>query len=128
MRMRFLLLLCAPLWLAGCATEATFTNLTSSQLQRNPQNQYLVEVAMSSQQQSLRWDSIRPQIVVDKSYYPMHLTPLMKNRWEGYIPVPPSVSVVHYHYKFDYLYNAFGSPKSDSATSAEYTLRIVEAQ
>ena len=128
MTKKSLLALCALVLLAGCATNATFTNLTPSQEPRNAQNLYPVEVSMTSQQQSLRWDSIRPQIVVGTEYYQMHSTALMRNRWEGSIPVPPNVNVVHYHYKFDYLYNAFGSPKPDSATSPEYSLRIVEGQ
>ena len=124
MSKRFLPLCFAPLFLAGCTS--VFTNLTPTVQPRNTNNLYSVEVAMTSRQQSLRWDSIRPQIVVGKDYYPMRPTPMMTNRWEGLVPVPPGTDQVHYHYKFDFDYNAFGSPRPDSATSPEFTLKISE--
>jgi hypothetical protein len=83
-------------------------------------------VEMTSRQPSLRWDSIRPQIVVGNDYYPMKPTPMMTNRWEGLVPVPAGADNVRYHYKFDFDYNAFGSPRPDSARSPEYTLRVTE--
>jgi hypothetical protein len=121
---KILPLLIVPLLMGGCA--ATFTNLTPRQQVRNSNNLYPVEVALNSRQQTLRWDTIKPQIVVGAEFYPMHPTPLITNRWEGAIPVPPDVSVVHYRYKFDFKANAFGPPQSDSASSADYTLRIVD--
>lgn len=121
---RVLLLSLAPLLLAGCTS--TFTNLTPLHQTRNNNNLYPVEVAMSSRQQSLRWDSIRPQIVVGNETYPMRATSLMTNRWEGLVPVPPGTSLVHYRYKFDFDYNSMGKAKPDSAMSREYTLRIGE--
>ncbi len=126
MRKQFLPLCLAPVLLVGC--NATFTNLTPQQQPRNTNNLYTVEVAMASRQETLRWDSIKPQIVVGTDFYPMRPTPLMTNRWEGLLPVPAGVDLVHYRYKFDYNCNALGKPRPDSATSAEYTLRIIEAQ
>jgi hypothetical protein len=124
MSKKFLPLLFAPLLFVGCTS--TFTNLTPLQQSRNANNLYPVEVSMDSRQQSLRWDSIRPQIVVGNDYYPMHSTRLMTNRWEGLVPVPPSENSVRYRYKFDFDYNAFGGPRPDSAISPEYTLKITE--
>jgi hypothetical protein len=121
---RFLPLLFAPLLLAGCTS--TFTNLTPLHQTRNVNNLYPVEVAMTSRQQTMRWDSIRPQILIGTYSYPMRPTTLMTNRWEGLVPVPPGSSTVHYRYKFDYNYNAMGSPRTDSALSQEYVLRIAE--
>jgi hypothetical protein len=121
---RFLVILFAPLLLAGCTS--TFTNLTPLHQTRNANNLYPVEVAMTSRQQSLRWDSIRPQIVVGSESYPMRPTTLMTNRWEGLVPVPPGETLVHYRYKFDFDYNSVGRAKPDSALSQEYTLRIAE--
>jgi hypothetical protein len=113
------------LLLAGCA--ATFTNLTPQIQERDAvNNQYPVEVALDCSQQSLRWESIRPRIIVGNQSYPMSPTPLMTNRWEGYIPVPPGKGVIRYHYKFDFECNAFGKPQADSAVSPEYVLRIKE--
>jgi hypothetical protein len=121
---RILPILFAPLLLAGCT--ATFTNLTPSQQPRNTNNLYQVEVALATRQQSLRWESIRPQIMVGNDYYPMRPTLLMTNRWEGLLPVPQGVNLIHYRYKFDYNYNAFGPPKPDSATSPEYSLKVLD--
>src|SRR5690349_16280503 len=93
-----LLVLCLPLLMSGCT--ATLTNLTPQQQVRNANNLYPVEVALATRQQSLRWDSIKPQIVVGNEFYKMRPTPLMTNRWEGLVPVPAGSSVVHYRYKF----------------------------
>ena len=120
---KILPLLLLPLLLAGCT--ATFTNLTPKQQVATANNLYPVEVAFHSRQQTLRWDTIHPQIVVDTQFYPMRPTLKMSNRWEGLIPVPAGTTVIHYHYKFDYLNNAFGPAEPDSASSPEYTLRIL---
>ncbi len=119
---RMLPILIAPLLLAGC--NATFTNLTPTQRTRSTNNLYQVEVALASRQQTLRWDSIRPQVVVGSEYYPMRPTPLMSNRWEGLVQVPAGVNQIRYRYKFDYSYNAFGAPRNDRALSPEYTLKV----
>lgn len=121
---RMLFGLFAPLLLAGCTS--TFTNLTPLHQTRNANNSYPVEVAMNSRQQTLRWDSIHPQIMVGNEVYTMRPTNLMTNRWEGLVPVPAGTSLVHYRYKFDFNYNAMGKPKADSALSPEYTLKISE--
>jgi hypothetical protein len=122
MMKKLLPLVWLPLVLAGCAT--TFTNLTPLQQPRNANNLYAVEVAFNSRQQTLRWETIQPQVVVGKDFYPMHPTPLMKNRWEALIPVPAGAGLVHYQYKFEFEYNALGKPKADSANSPTYTLKI----
>ena len=113
-----------PLLLTGC--QATFTNLTPHQQVRNDNNLYPVEVALDSRQQTLRWETIRPQLVIGTQFYSMRPTLLMSNRWEGLVPVPAGSNLVHYRYKFDYNYNAMGKPKSDSALSPEYTLMVVD--
>ena len=113
-----------PLLLAGCT--ATFTNLTPKQQLRNANGLYPVEVAFNSRQQSLRWDSIHPQIIVGSEVYPMKPTLVISNRWEGLVPVPAGVNAVKYRYKFDYLQNEFGPPSQNSASSQNYVLRILE--
>ncbi len=110
------------LLLAGCATQ--LTNLTPQLRTRNADNQYLVEASFNSRQQTVRWHTIRPQIAVGADFYPMRPTPLMTNRWEGYLPVPQGTSQVRYHYKFDFEYNKLGKPGNDTALSPEYILRI----
>ncbi len=122
MTKKFLPVLFLPLLLAGCATA--FTNLTPLQQARNANNLYPVEVAMDSSEQAIRWDSIRPQILVGPDAYPMRPTLLMTNRWEGLVPVPPGLASVKYRYRFDYEVNSFGKPKPASRVSPEYTLRI----
>jgi hypothetical protein len=121
---RFLLFSLAPLLLAGCT--ATFTNLTPQRQVRNANNLYPVEVALDSRQETMRWESIKPQIVVGSEFYSMRPTLLMTNRWEGLVPVSAGTNLVHYRYKFDYQYNAMGNPRPDSAFSPEYTLQIIE--
>ena len=119
-----ILMVSPVLLLTGCA--ATFTNLTPLQQSRKANNLYPVEVALISQQQSLRWDSIHPYVLVNGQLYEMRQTPLMTNRWEGFVPVPAGANAAAYRYKFDYLFNNFNSqPKPDSAYSPEYRLKII---
>jgi len=114
------------LLLTACSTPGTFTRLSSTQQPRNPDNMYPVECAFSSQQQSLRWDSIQPFITVDGQAYPMRKVPVVRNRWEGLVPVPPTKNAVTYRFKFDYLYNSFGKePQRDVALSPAYELTII---
>jgi len=121
---KFLPLL-SVLLLTGCA--ATFTRLSALQQPRNPNNLYPVEVAFNSQQQSLRWESIQPYILVNGELHPLHPVPLVKNRWEGLVRVPPEANSVVYRFKFDYKYNNLGTtPKSNSAFSPAYKLTIVD--
>ncbi len=122
MTKKLLPLVLLPLLFAGCTS--TFTNLTPLQQPRNPNNLYPVEVAFNSRQQSLRWETINPQVVVGNDFYPMRQTPLMQNRWEALLPAPANVNVLHYRYKFDFEYNAIGPRKADSASSPVYTMKI----
>lgn len=110
--------------LAGCAAQ--ISNLSPTQQVRNPNNLYPVEVAFNSQEQDLRWDSIKPKIVVAGQSYDMKPTMLMSNRWEGLVPVPPDSNLIHYHYRFDFDTTGFGKIVPDSAVSPEYSLKVVE--
>jgi hypothetical protein len=121
---KFLVLLGVPLLLAGCAT--TLTNLTPQQQVRNADNLYPVEVALATRQQTLRWETIRPFVVVGSEFYPMRPTLLMTNRWETLIPMPAHTNIVQYRFKFDFECNAMGPPKSDSALSPAYTLQVLD--
>jgi len=115
------------LLLAGCSTTATFTRMTPSVQPRNADNLYPVEVAFDSSEQALRWDSVRPFVLVQGQAFPLRQVPVVKNRWEGLVPVPPGVNTVNYRFKFDYLYNTFGSePKPNSVSSKVYTLKVVD--
>jgi hypothetical protein len=123
---KFLPVLLLPVLFAGCQTQFYSTNLTPLHQVRTTNNLYTVEVAVASHQQTLRWDSIHPQVVVGHESYNMRPTPLMTNRWEGLVPVPAGTSTVRYRYRFDFEANAFGAPQPQSAASKEYTLRIVD--
>ncbi len=111
-----------PLLVSGCAT--TFTNLTPAQQERNADNIYPVEVALASNQQTLRWGTIHAQILVDHNLVPLHLTGLMTNRWEGVLPVAPDRKFIQYRFRFDYEYNAIGGPRAGVLNSKEYSLKI----
>ncbi|MEI7806986.1 MAG: hypothetical protein WCJ07_00725 [Verrucomicrobiota bacterium] len=126
MKLKKFLLFLPVLLLAGCTT-ASFTRLTPSAQPRNANNLYPVEVIFNSQQQSLRWDSIQPYVLVNGQPLPLRPVPVVKNRWEGLVPVPPTASMASYRFKFDYLYNNFGTaPKPDSASSKVYTLKVLD--
>jgi len=113
------------LLLTGCA--ATFTRLTPLEQPRNPNNLYPVEVIFSSSQQAMRRDSIQPYVLADGQLYPLRPVAMVTNRWEGLVPVPASASSVSYRFKFDYLYNHWGTePKPNSASSPLYNLKIVD--
>ncbi|HUA67038.1 MAG TPA: hypothetical protein VMA13_00705 [Candidatus Saccharimonadales bacterium] len=112
------------LLLTGCA--ATFTNLTPLEQPRNANNLYPVEVAFNSQQQSLQWDSIHPYVLANGQLYDMRPTPLVTNRWEGFVPAMPGTDSVTYRYKFDFIYNEMGKGSAPgSALSQEYQLNIL---
>ena len=114
-----------PVFLAGCA-DVTLTNLTPTQQPRNPTGQYLVEMKLDSTQQTLRPESIKPNVVVGFDTYPMRPQLKMTNRWEALVPIPPSTNVINYHFKVDYDYNKFGKPGQDSRRSPQYKLEILE--
>jgi hypothetical protein len=124
MILKKLLPLLPVLLLTGCT--ATFTRLTPLEQPRNPNNLYPVEVQFNSPQQSLRWDSLKPYVMVNGDLYPLRQVQLVQNRWEGFVPVPPGTNTVNFRFKFDYLYNSFNSPpQPSSAWSPMYQLRVV---
>ena len=113
------------LLLAGCTS--TFTRVTPLQQPRNANNLYPVEVIFTSNQQALRWESLKPFVLVNGDLYPLRPVPVVPNRWEGFVPVPPTANSVTYRFKFEYLYNNVGTePKPSSAFSPQYNLKIVD--
>ncbi len=127
MKWKKFLLAVPALLMAGCA--GTFTNLTPLQQPRNANNLYPVEVAFTSPQTTLQWDSIHPFVLVNGQLYDMHQTPLMTNRWEGFVPASPGDNTVTYRYKFDYRYNGFSAqPQHGSAFSPAFNLQLTEPQ
>jgi hypothetical protein len=114
------------IFLAGCTT-ASFTRVTPLQQPRNANNLYPVEVIFNSSQQSLRWDSLKPYVLANGELYALRPVPIVQNRWEGFVPVPPAANSVIYKFKFEYLLNTVGSePQPSSAISPQYNLKIVD--
>lgn len=127
MKLKKFLLFLPVLLLAGCASTSTFTHMTPSVQVRNADNLYPVEVAFTSSQQSLRWDSVKPYVLINGQTLPLRPVPMVENRWEGLIPVPATKDSVTYRFKFDYLYNSFGKdPQPDSSWSPTYTMKIID--
>src|SRR6185295_17635029 len=120
---KFLPLVLLPLLFAGCSS---ITNLTPQQQTRNATGLYPVEVALASRQQTLRWETIKPSVVVGVDFYPMPPTSLMKNRWETLAPVSATTNVIYYKFKFDFEYNSIPHPRPDSKLSSEFRLMIVD--
>jgi hypothetical protein len=113
---------------AGCTTiSTTITSLTPKREYRNNNGLYSLEAALNSRQQTLRWDSVKASVMVGTEFYPMRMTSLMTNRWETLVPIPPGATTLTYRFKFDFEYNAFGTPpKADSKLSPVYKLQIMD--
>jgi len=116
--------LLATTLLAGCATQ--ITNLTPRQQTRTQNNLYPVEVAFSSQQQNIRWETVKPTVIVNGQPFEMHPVLMMTNRWEGFVPAPAGADVVHYRYRIDFDVNGFGKRSAENAVSPDFSLKIVE--
>lgn len=121
---KILPILLVPLMLTGCAT--VFTNLTPTRQPRNANNLYPVEVRFDSRQQALRWDTIQAYVLVGADALPMRKVPNVPNRWEALVPVPAGAAKADYRYKFDFLYNEFGGPQTDSRSSLRYELHVMD--
>ena len=111
------------LLLCGCGS-ITITNLTPSTLPRNPDGNYPIEMVINSNQQTLRYDSIQPYVVMGWEFYPMVQTLNIRNRWETLVPVPADKDITHYRFKVNYEYNDFGKRGQGSKMSTEYKLSV----
>jgi uncharacterized protein YceK len=119
---KFFGLLMLSVLLTGCTS---ITNLAPSHYTRDPSGYYRVEAEWSTRRQVVRPDSFKPLVVVDNSEtYPMQPVPLVSDRWQAFIPVPADKDMVIYHFKFDFLDNAFGGPRPNSILSRDYELRV----
>ena len=109
--------------LTGCVTH-TVTNLTTTTQPRSTNHMYRVEYQWDSTQQTELPKTIKPVVMVGDTEYPMRPVMKMTNRWEAWIPVPPTVNEITYHYKIAYKYTGFGKVEKASWNSQEYTLTI----
>ena len=76
-------------------------------------------MAFKSQQQSLRWETIQPYVLVNGELYPLRQVPLAgETVGKASSRLPLGVNSVDYRFKFDYKYNSIGTqPKPTSAFS-----------
>ena len=116
-------LLLLPLLVAGCSS--VITNLTPTTYPRDASGFYRVEAEWKSKRESIRNNSFNPSVVVATQTYLMRPVPLVKDRWEGFVPVPPNEDILYYHFKFDFQVNSFSQPHPDSLLSSDYPLKIV---
>ncbi len=117
-------MLLAAVCLTGCST--TITNLTPSHAPRNANNLYPFEVALATDQTSIRGDTLKAYVLVGQDIFPMQPVQLLKNRWEALVPVPASTNYLYYRYKFDYTYDSIPKPANSSRLSTTYQLEIVD--
>jgi hypothetical protein len=115
-------MLALGLLLGGCST--TITNLTPSELPRNPQNLYQFEVAFDTKQQTIKPETVQPYVMIGTQNYPMQPAPVLKDRWEALVPVSATNNFIYYRYKFDYQYNRIPTPGNGSRLSPTYQLEI----
>lgn len=112
------------LLLSACTT--TITNLTPTQLQRNPDNLYPFEVSFDTREKVVREQTLKPFVMIGSELYPMQPAPMLKNRWEAQVPIAASTNYVYYRYKFDYDYDRIGKAGEGSRLSPTYQLEIVD--
>jgi hypothetical protein len=115
-------LLMLPAILTGCTS--TITNLAPTHYARDASGYYRVEAEWFTRRHVVRPDSFKPLVVVGFDTYPMQPVPLVADRWEAFVPVPPDKDTVVYHYKFDFVDDAIGGPHPDSLLSRDYELKI----
>ena len=109
--------------LTGCVTH-NITNLTVREQPRSTNHMYRVEYQWDSTDQTVRPGTIKPIVMIGEAEYPMRPVMKMHNRWEAWVPVPPTQNEIVYHYKVNYQYTGFGKVGKASTTSKEYTLTV----
>jgi len=117
------LALVAALTISGCATSSV-VNLTPQHHPRNPENVYPVEIEFRTNQRTIQWDTVRPYVQIGDDNYLMRRTPVVKDRWETLIPIPPDQNVVNYRIKIDFHYNALPEPKVNSVLAGPFQIII----
>ena len=112
------------IFLVSCASKV-ITNLTPSQMPRNPSGQYLVEMKLDSSQQTLRHSSISPHFVAGFETFKMRPTHKITKRWEDIVPEPADREKLLYKFKVDYEYKKIDrQPAQGILMSQEYTQTI----
>lgn len=109
--------------LTGCTTPS-ITNLTPSRLPRKENAQYAFSVEYATRQSTILKDTFKAYVIVGNDRYPMERTPLLDNRWETLVPIPPQQEAISYRYRFEYEYKAIPVPKVEVRDTKPYQLII----
>ena len=118
---RILVLLLAPVVLAGCSSVS---NLSATRTARDGTGFYTVEAKFSTQRRAIIDESIRAFAVVGDKSFELKRVPLVKDRWEGQIIVDPTQKSAHYHFQFEYKVNRIPKAKDETSSSPEYGIDI----
>jgi hypothetical protein len=113
-------------FLPSCSTTSltTVTNLTPTRLPRRDTGQYPFAVEFSTRQRTILRETIRAYVVVGDQRYLMERTPMLRDRYETLVPVPPTEEVVNYRYRFEYEYKAIPELKPGVFDSKGYQLYL----
>jgi hypothetical protein len=119
---KFIGLLMLSALLTGCTS---ITNLAPTRYPRDTTGYYRVEAAWYTQKEGIVPKSFKPMVVVNGfDTYPMQPVPLVQDRWEAYIPIPPDKDTIIFHYKFDFMEEAIGGPRPNSLMSRDFELKV----
>jgi len=124
---KLFILLMAPLIMMGAGCSST-TNLTASQATRNATGLYPVEFKWNTQRKAVKPDSVKAVVIVGDQSYPMDPVPLVKDRWQGNIPVAPGAQVVEFHFRVDYLVDSFGKPNAKTYVSPSHIINFKDSK
>jgi hypothetical protein len=109
------------LFAAGCTSLG---NLSPGQYPRNASGFYRVEASWKTREANIIPDSIVATVLVNDESYGMQRVPVVQDRWEGYIPIPPAADEIRYRFKFVFEHNQIGRHVPDSLMSPEYVIKI----
>ena len=108
--------------LTGCGT--TVTNLTPGTQKRTPSGLYPFEVALDTNAERIKEQTLKPYVLIGPDIYAMQPTLNIKNRWETVVPIPANSEFVSYRFKFDYDYRSIPKAQPTSILSRPFQLQI----
>ncbi len=107
----------------GCTTV---TNLTATKQRRESNGLYRVEAAWTTDQASIIPESIKAYVVLGNERIPMTPIPLVKNRWEAFLPVAADQTFIRYRFKYDFDYYSMPGRRKDSVLTEEFKMNITD--
>ncbi|MCX8109543.1 MAG: hypothetical protein N3G20_12155 [Verrucomicrobiae bacterium] len=93
---------------------------------RSPDNLYVIEARMDSNERALLWNSLEPYVVLDGKLVPMQKSGAAPNQWHATVHIPPEKRYTIYQFRFDYFTQGFGKKLPESRLSPTYRLEITE--